>query len=525
MIGKLRTVFHTIKHLTLVQIVYQVKCRLVKPRSLRTYGNSYRDYRIKPLQWSTFPLVYPCWDGASKFAFLNREHEFDRNLDWNYQGHGKLWNYNLQYANYLLQETVADSEKEQLITDLYAWLFDGRLLLEPYPVSLRAINMIRWLSLVNRIDLAKNVYAELNFLSQRLEYHLLGNHLLENGFALIMGGAFFSNGNWLKIGKKILREELNEQILADGAHFELSPMYHQIIFFRLLELIDWYSKWEDKEPDFENFLREKAILMKCWLENISFKNGDIPHFSDSADEIAYSTPWLISYANSLAVPESQLALGVSGYRSVSLGDYECKVDTAQIGPSYQPGHAHADALSFILYYKGTPLFVEQGTSTYQIGEIRERERSTAAHNTVVVAGRNQSNVWGGFRVAERARTKILADEKYRICAEHDGYRKLGITHRRTFEFDKNGLVITDEVMGSDSYSKEFYLHICPGIDVDIVGNQSVALSNGVTIAFSPNVNIALQQYEMANGYNRYKAGKRLIVSFSTTLKTTVKMGS
>src|SRR5690606_25573724 len=124
-----------------------------------------------------------------------------------------------------------------------------------------------------------------DFLSKRPEYHLLGNHLLENAFALIMGGAFFSNRDWILLGKQILTTELNEQIQSDGAHFELSPMYHQIIFFRLLELVDWYSNFEGKEQYYLEYLIFKSSLMRSWLAQLTFSNGDIPHFNDSADGI------------------------------------------------------------------------------------------------------------------------------------------------------------------------------------------------------------------------------------------------
>src|SRR5690606_3527938 len=113
----------------------------------------------------------------------------------NTQDKGKLWNYNLQYANYLLQEDVSFDEKDRLVESMYDWLRLGDLPLEPYPVSLRVINVLRWFSNEgSSIDsILDAVYAELTFLSQRPEYHLLGNHLLENGFALMMGGGFFSN--------------------------------------------------------------------------------------------------------------------------------------------------------------------------------------------------------------------------------------------------------------------------------------------------------------------------------------------
>ncbi len=45
-----------------------------------------------------------------------------------------------------------------------------------------------------------------------------------------------------------------------------------------------------------------------------------------------------------------------------------------------------------------------GTSTYNIGERRDVEREYhVAHNTVAYNGQNSSEVWGGFRVADRAR--------------------------------------------------------------------------------------------------------------------------
>jgi uncharacterized heparinase superfamily protein len=73
---------------------------------------------------------------------------------------------------------------------------------------------------------------------KNLEYHLLGNHLLENGFALLFAAVLFPESPLSRKAEEIIRAELGEQILADGAHFELSPMYHQIILDRLLESIN-----------------------------------------------------------------------------------------------------------------------------------------------------------------------------------------------------------------------------------------------------------------------------------------------
>ena len=42
---------------------------------------------------------------------------------------------------------------------------------------------------------------------------------------------------WLKKGLKILNDELHEQVLGDGGHFELSPMYHSIILEDILDIL------------------------------------------------------------------------------------------------------------------------------------------------------------------------------------------------------------------------------------------------------------------------------------------------
>ena len=80
-----------------------------------------------------------------------------------------------------------------------------------------------------------------NVLTQLLEYHILGNHLFANAKALTFVGAYLEGENsaqLLEQGIKLLNQELDEQFLDDGAHFELSPMYHEILLWDLLELID-----------------------------------------------------------------------------------------------------------------------------------------------------------------------------------------------------------------------------------------------------------------------------------------------
>jgi len=102
-------------------------------------------------------------------------------------------------------------------------------------------------------------------------------------------------------------------------------------------------------------------------------------------------------------PGNHSHLSDSGYIRIQSGDAVALLDVAPIGPDYLAGHGHADTLSFELSLFGQRCIVNPGVSRYGTGAERLRQRGTAAHSTVAVDGQNSSEVWGGFRVARRAR--------------------------------------------------------------------------------------------------------------------------
>ena len=173
------------------------------------------------------------------FNFLNLEHKFE-DIDWNYSVNGKLWTYNLNYFDYLNQQDIS---REDGLTLIYNYIDSESNLkegLEPYPISLRLINWIKFISKHQIQDekIDRILAKHLSLLNKKLEYHLLGNHLLENAFALLFGAYYFGDETIYRSSKKLLEAELKEQILNDGGHFELSPMYHKLILTRLLDCIN-----------------------------------------------------------------------------------------------------------------------------------------------------------------------------------------------------------------------------------------------------------------------------------------------
>ena len=455
------------------------------------------------------------------FSFLNQPVTFTERIDWNYADNGKLWTYNLTYFADLAHRN--GQEGLALIYDFMQQTPNLRDGLEPYPTSLRVLNWRAFL-LENDIhdpQIERHLYAQTALLRSRLEYHLGGNHLLENACALTIMAVHFAERDWFITATHLLREQLAEQILADGGHYERSPVYHQLLTDRLLDVytILHADTWADHLA-LTDLLRQKIGLMLGWLQAVTFRNGSVPMVNDSAHGIAPNTATIGQKAQALDLAPTPVALGESGYRMLTTPRLECFVDVGPVGPDHQPGHAHADTFSFVLHVDNQPVIVDPGTSTYQIGEQRTWERSTAAHNTVTVNGQNSSEVWAGFRVGRRANVTLLTDEATCLCARHDGYNHLNEQHTRTINLvDKNKFVIIDDFIGktltkSCNFHFDTSLHLVNGLSS--ITTHSFALNytgNGVLTA-------TLAAYELANGFNEPLPAQKLRVCFDNTTVTT-----
>ena len=146
---------------------------------------------------------------------------------------------------------------------------------EPYARSMRIVNWIKWYVTGNSLSklATESLFLQSRALAQQIEYHLLANHLLANAKALYFAGLFFDHpeaATWREIGARILRDEVQEQILWDGGHFELSPMYHQIMLFRVLDCINLVEHNGWKKHELIELLKRKAVSMLGWLNAITF---------------------------------------------------------------------------------------------------------------------------------------------------------------------------------------------------------------------------------------------------------------
>lgn len=482
--------FHTLRHLRFEQLVGRLWMRLYRPKVDLSPAPALRAV-VGTFQPPIAPA--PSLSARNVFSFLNVARTCATAQDWRPQGAEKLWIYNLHYFDDL--NAVGAAERTPWHDELLnRWAVEVRPgqgdAWEPYPVSRRIVNWVKRslrgpaLPAQARNSLA----AQARWLMKRLEYHLLGNHLFTNAKALIHAGLFFDGPEaqrWLSKGLAIVQRELHEQVLSDGGHFELSPMYHAAMIEDMLDLVNVQQAYGVTAPA---AWLDAIDRMRRWLAVMCHPDGDISFFNDSALGIAPSQEILNTYAASLELPAPAASaktlevLRSSGYVRWRNEVAYLICDCGAVGPAYLPGHAHADSLSFELSLYGQRVLVNSGTSRYGLSEERHRQRGTAAHNTVTVAGANSSEVWAGFRVARRATVTLHQADETVIDASHDGYRRLpgANIHRRRWWLQSSGLRIQDIVSGGHVNSCALF-HLHPDVEATRASSSEVLLKRGAAV--------------------------------------------
>lgn len=391
---------------------------------------------------------------------------------------------------------------------------------EPYPTSLRIVNWIKWEFAGNALTpiCVDSLASQTRWLMQNLEIHLLGNHLFANAKALVFAGLFFDGSEaqrWLEKGLQLLRREIPEQILSDGGHFERSTMYHALAFEDMLDLHNLFAIFAGTLPSNATKVacevQKRIAAIRHFFETMLHPDGEISFFNDAAFGIAPHPAELLRYAKELGFSSAHkfsapiTHLAATGYLRIQYPTLKCVeetprnhesaapamvalLDVAPLGPDYLPGHAHADTLSFELSLFGERVFVNSGTSCYGLGVERERQRGSKAHNTVVIDGKNSSEVWAGFRVARRAyprRLEISDGQAISVRCAHDGYRRLPghPEHERQWIFRTtscNELAVEDRVSDARQDAEaRFHLHPNVTLETNPDGNTGyIQLASG-----------------------------------------------
>jgi len=436
----------------------------------------------------------------NRFTFLNRTLTLDR-IDWNQRYESHLWNYQLHYFNFAVPCARALVERDdqgawQSCQSLIeSWIEQARVGRsdgwDAYPTSIRVVNWIYAYTLVagacdDQRFLERwraSIYWQLDFLSGHLEFQLLANHLLKNVKALALGGLFFNHRRWLAKGERLLWREFEEQVLPDGGHYERSPMYHAqaaadfLECYALLRAAGRVAR--------EDEVKSKLRAMARFLDAMTCADGSPALFNDSAKAKETRPRPVIESAtrivgrNERPVPPVFPETGYYIWMSRG-GEEKIVVDAGAPSVDYNMAHAHCDLLSYELWLDGKPFIVDSGVHGYGGDRFREYARSTRAHNTVMFDGREQSEVWGTFRMARRAEligVEVTSDEDaWNFWGAYRPFYSRRLTHERSISRSTKGdWMIADVASGAEVARAQSFIHLHPQVSARMIDGESFAV--------------------------------------------------
>lgn len=355
------------------------------------------------------------------------------------------------------------------------------------------------------------------------------NHLIAEAAGLVVAGTGFAwfddSATWCGIGLAVLLDELDRQTDRDGMNRERASEYHGFVLelalaaaaelalagravpTRLADVITRMMdglaavvdidlmppRQGDGDGGFGLLLDDPshnrwASLLAVAARTIGATSWwpEIPGPDVSAAVLASSLrDALVAPAERPTKRSATFAeSGVTILRSeVSGSELWCRLDAGPHGYLSIAAHAHADALSLELRHDGVEVLADPGTYCYQ-GDPQARQyfRSTRGHNTLELAGRDQSTSGGPFMWTRHARTRLLGatgvdgGPTANWTAEHDGYRsrRPRAVHRRmvTLERPTGTLTVVDEIEAGSPVAARLNWHLGPAVRSHLDGCAS-----------------------------------------------------
>jgi heparinase II/III-like protein len=460
--------------------------RVARPRQLRARA-------LRPLARRRFPGGEPPGEAspipAARELWASPAFEASSPLD----ASTRLGRFHRQYGDDVLAAARAgDLEESRRLVSTWIEAHPPHAgdVWHPYPLSTRVGNWVAALTLLPELastELSRSLWRQLQRLRVNVEDDVLGNHLIRNARALVLGGTSIGAADLTRRGIELLRRELPEQVLKDGGHYERSPAYHLVVLRDLLEI-------QAASP--HSWLTEAIERMRGFAGALARPDGGPALFNDGTVD-----------APRLELPDVEDGLSVfdeSGFVVMRDGPLWLAFRCGPPAPDFLPAHAHADALSFHLWWHGRPVLVDAGTFTYEAGADRDWFRSTRAHSTIRVDGRDQFRLWGAFRSGRLPKVSLrYARER---AVEASVVLPGRVRHVRRIEWDPETaeVFVHDQLEGKGRHRVESRLVWAPqqrDVEVELLGGGELTTEEAwVAERFGERVqttaSVALTEFEL-----------------------------
>ena len=490
-IASLARYWRTLRHLRAGQIAWRLRRRAAAALNLDrvpavTPPGAFNPVAMASLRAHTkrFAALAPVPEGLVEqlrhddLTFLNVTRQRPSPIVWDDTGVPRLWLYHLHgftHTRTLALANAASPDKadgERFLAWAHDWIEHnpgtGGLAWDPFVVACRLVHWAMACAVFGNADgqIRRSVAAQTAYLQRHIEYDILANHLVKNASALVAAGRLLGSGHAigrsaLRAGLGLLEHELAEQILPDGGHYEGSVMYHA----QVLEDCLTAGATLDEPPA---WLTDAVARMAGFLARVLHDDGDIPLFADAALNAAAPPRALLAMAATPANPAGgAYALESSGIYVMQARKARMLVKAGSPAPAYQMGHSHCDVASYELTLGGARVVVDSGVRGYEGDPWRAYCRSTRAHNTVSIDGREQLECWSTFRVGRRCRAETVewtASDAPRLRLGHDAFAPY--RHERLFSVhDGRFWVIADTVTGPGQCKAESFIHFHPDVEL------------------------------------------------------------
>jgi hypothetical protein len=355
-------------------------------------------------------------------------------------------------------------------------------------------------------------------------YSSPNTHLTGEALGLYFLGTFLPESKdaerWKNLGYEILLNALEFQVRPDGIYCEQTSQYHRYTtdFYLSLMILR-----QNEGLEIDQIHRDKMKQLLEFMMCTTQPNGETPLFGDDdggrlhfLDESSFadfrstlavgavlfddaSFKFASSDANAelfwlfgpdglkkydeitpIQPKETAKAFNAGGFYTFrSSWDERSNyllIDCGEHG-FLNGGHAHADALHFILSVDGQAVFIDAGTYNYTAdAAARELFRSTAAHNCLTVNGESSSIPDGPFSWRTAAKAKMLGwkheDKNLKFCGTHDGFERFGVSYERVIEYNNAGNVtLNDDIRCGSSNAYELNFILSPDIEAEIASDQ------------------------------------------------------
>jgi hypothetical protein len=365
----------------------------------------------------------------------------------------------------------------------------------------------------------KSLWQQADFLSSHLQTtknDVPNNHMMAELTGLVLVGAAFPEfrraAAWRETGLQLLNQQATAQTYPDGVNKEQATGYHRFVA-ELLLLVAARSRQGalPHEPILEKTLERMVDYVLFTLTPV----GTAPMWGDSdygralglgqnkdfwdfrpilsAGAVLFGRPdwkfaagrfdeeafWILGsggldlWQKLDVCPPEQVSrafpqAGLYVIRDAWAADTDVaflKCGPFGLGGEGHCAHSHCDLLSFVLWVGGQPLLVDSGTYIYQ-GPWRDSFRITAAHNTVMIDGREQAVPMPYFNWQQIPEAKCIDWTGKRVTAAltYSGQ----IEHIRELAHPRPGVwELVDKFTGHDEHRLEWFFHFAPGLDLQL----------------------------------------------------------